>query len=57
MAHQEQKASMLTNFFKALDLGLNRDPDKWMHSGRDLFTEKEKAIRKRIWYACCLADK
>ncbi|KAI0697737.1 fungal-specific transcription factor domain-containing protein [Cerioporus squamosus] len=41
----------------ALDLGLNRNPDKWMHNGRELFTEKEKAIRKRIWWSCCLADK
>ena len=43
--------------WKALDLGLNRNPDKWTHDGRELFTEKEKAIRKRIWWACCLADK
>ncbi|TFK83713.1 hypothetical protein K466DRAFT_665640 [Polyporus arcularius HHB13444] len=41
----------------ALDLGLNRNPDKWMHNGRELFTEKEKSIRKRIWWSCCLADK
>ncbi|RPD78524.1 hypothetical protein L226DRAFT_503037 [Lentinus tigrinus ALCF2SS1-7] len=41
----------------ALDLGLNRNPDKWMHNGRELFTDKEKAIRKRIWWSCCLADK
>nr|VWO96875.1 Fungal_trans domain-containing protein [Ganoderma boninense] len=40
----------------ALDLGLNRNPDKWTHNGRELFTEKEKTIRKRIWWACCLAD-
>ncbi|PIL33993.1 hypothetical protein GSI_03701 [Ganoderma sinense ZZ0214-1] len=39
------------------DLGLNRNPDKWTHNGRELFTEKEKTIRKRIWWACCLADK
>ncbi|KAI0351048.1 hypothetical protein OH77DRAFT_1593133 [Trametes cingulata] len=41
----------------ALDLGLNRNPDKWMHNGRELFTEREKEIRKRIWWACCLAEK
>ncbi|KAI1791308.1 fungal-specific transcription factor domain-containing protein [Ganoderma leucocontextum] len=41
----------------ALDLGLNRNPDKWTHNGRELFNEKEKTIRKRIWWACCLADK
>ncbi|EIW62469.1 uncharacterized protein TRAVEDRAFT_160349 [Trametes versicolor FP-101664 SS1] len=41
----------------ALDLGLNRNPDKWTHSGRELFSPKEKEIRKRIWWACCLADK
>ncbi|KAI0373611.1 hypothetical protein BV20DRAFT_937410 [Pilatotrama ljubarskyi] len=41
----------------ALDLGLNRNPDKWMHNGRELFTEQEKVIRKRIWWACCLAEK
>ncbi|KAI0644458.1 fungal-specific transcription factor domain-containing protein [Trametes meyenii] len=42
---------------QALDLGLNRNPDKWMHNGRQLFTEREKEVRKRIWWACCLADK
>ncbi|KAI0666677.1 fungal-specific transcription factor domain-containing protein [Trametes maxima] len=42
---------------QALDLGLNRNPDKWMQNGRQLFTEKEKEVRKRIWWACCLADK
>ncbi|TBU44710.1 fungal-specific transcription factor domain-containing protein [Dichomitus squalens] len=41
----------------ALDLGLNRNSDKWMHNGRELFTEKQKSVRKRIWWACCLADK
>ncbi|KAI0633886.1 fungal-specific transcription factor domain-containing protein [Trametes polyzona] len=41
----------------ALDLGLNRNPEKWTHNGRELFTAKEKEIRKRIWWACCLADK
>ncbi|KAI8994086.1 fungal-specific transcription factor domain-containing protein [Trametes punicea] len=41
----------------ALDLGMNRDPDKWTHDGRELFTEKEKEIRKRIWWSCCIADK
>ena len=42
---------------QALDLGLNRNPEKWMHNGRELFNEKEKSVRKRIWWACCLADK
>ncbi|KAI0766865.1 fungal-specific transcription factor domain-containing protein [Trametes elegans] len=41
----------------ALDLGLNRNPERWVHNGRELFTEKEKEIRKRIWWACCMADK
>ncbi|KAI0323149.1 hypothetical protein GY45DRAFT_1332692 [Cubamyces sp. BRFM 1775] len=41
----------------ALDLGLNRNPEKWTHNGRQLFTQKEMDIRKRIWWACCMADK
>ncbi|CCM05010.1 uncharacterized protein FIBRA_07209 [Fibroporia radiculosa] len=41
----------------ALDLGLNRNSDSWRHDGRDLFTLKEKRIRRQIWWACCLADK
>ncbi|KAI0656534.1 fungal-specific transcription factor domain-containing protein [Cubamyces menziesii] len=41
----------------ALDLGLNRNPEKWTHNGRQLFTQKEMDIRKRIWWACCIADK
>ncbi|KAH9894837.1 fungal-specific transcription factor domain-containing protein [Cubamyces lactineus] len=41
----------------ALDLGLNRNPEKWTHNGRQLFTPKEMDIRKRIWWACCIADK
>ncbi len=53
------RALLLLTFLgvQALDLGLNRNPDKWMHNGRELFTEKEKSIRKRIWWSCCLADK
>ncbi|OSC99336.1 hypothetical protein PYCCODRAFT_1373230 [Trametes coccinea BRFM310] len=41
----------------ALDLGMNRNPDKWMHNGRELFSIKEKEIRKRIWWSCCIVDK
>ncbi|KAI0818484.1 fungal-specific transcription factor domain-containing protein [Trametes gibbosa] len=41
----------------ALDLGLNRNPEKWMHNGRELFAPKEQEIRKRIWWGCCIADK
>ena len=43
---------------KAIDLGMNRDADKWKDvDGRDLFTPVEKQIRKQIWGACCVADK
>ncbi|KAL7281031.1 hypothetical protein ACG7TL_004333 [Trametes sanguinea] len=41
----------------ALDLGMNRNPDKWMHNGRELFSIKEQEIRKRIWWSCCIVDK
>ncbi|KAI9059123.1 hypothetical protein FKP32DRAFT_1580451 [Trametes sanguinea] len=41
----------------ALDLGMNRNPDKWMHNGRELFGPKEQEIRKRIWWSCCIVDK
>ncbi|CDO77633.1 hypothetical protein BN946_scf184946.g27 [Trametes cinnabarina] len=41
----------------ALDLGLNRNPDKWERNGRELFSAKEKEIRKQIWWSCCIADK
>ncbi|KDQ63123.1 hypothetical protein JAAARDRAFT_367704 [Jaapia argillacea MUCL 33604] len=41
----------------AVDLGLNRDSDKWEYNGLDLFTESEKQLRKQIWWCGCLADK
>ncbi|GBE81567.1 Nitrogen assimilation transcription factor nit-4 [Sparassis crispa] len=41
----------------ALDLGLNRSAEKWQHDGRELFTPAEKQIRRRIWWACCFADR
>ncbi|KAH9944687.1 fungal-specific transcription factor domain-containing protein [Amylocystis lapponica] len=41
----------------AFDLGLNRNAEKWQHEGRLLFTPEEQHIRRRIWWACCLADK
>ncbi|KZT04585.1 uncharacterized protein LAESUDRAFT_715402 [Laetiporus sulphureus 93-53] len=41
----------------AYDLGLNRNSEKWQNHGEELFTAKENSIRRRIWWACCLADR
>lgn len=42
----------------AIDLGMNRDADKWKDGqGNDIFTPVEKQIRRQIWWACCIADK
>ncbi|KII93670.1 hypothetical protein PLICRDRAFT_35889 [Plicaturopsis crispa FD-325 SS-3] len=41
----------------ALDLGLNRNADKWKIQGKDLFSAEEKQVRKQIWWICCSADK
>ncbi|KZT68249.1 hypothetical protein DAEQUDRAFT_728053 [Daedalea quercina L-15889] len=41
----------------AYDLGLNRNSEKWRNHGREMFTPTEQSIRKKIWWACCLADK
>lgn len=40
----------------ALDLGLNRNSDKWSYGGAELFSAQEKQMRKQIWYACVLVD-
>ncbi|EKM48015.1 uncharacterized protein PHACADRAFT_214992 [Phanerochaete carnosa HHB-10118-sp] len=42
----------------AIDLGMNRDADKWKDDrGNDIFTPVEKQIRRQIWSSCCIADK
>ncbi|OSX66607.1 hypothetical protein POSPLADRAFT_1053240 [Postia placenta MAD-698-R-SB12] len=41
----------------AFDLGLNRDSAKWRNHGELLFTPAQTSVRRRIWWACCLADK
>ncbi|TFY70003.1 hypothetical protein EVJ58_g92 [Rhodofomes roseus] len=41
----------------AVDLGLNRNADKWRYEGHDLFSPTEKQIRKQIWWATCIIDK
>ncbi|KAI0915794.1 hypothetical protein AcV5_003616 [Taiwanofungus camphoratus] len=41
----------------AVDLGLNRNAENWQHNGDVLFTPSENNIRRRIWWATCLADK
>ncbi|KAL6307843.1 hypothetical protein BKA93DRAFT_822824 [Sparassis latifolia] len=53
-SHGESISSYKAN---ALDLGLNRSAEKWQHDGRELFTPAEKQIRRRIWWACCFADR
>jgi hypothetical protein len=42
---------------QAQDLGLNRSADKWTSNGNELFTNVERQVRKRIWWACCITDK
>ncbi|KAH9914030.1 uncharacterized protein B0H18DRAFT_1046907 [Fomitopsis serialis] len=41
----------------AFDLGLNRDSEKWLNHGHAMFSRTEQNIRKKIWWACCFADK
>ncbi|CCM04446.1 uncharacterized protein FIBRA_06626 [Fibroporia radiculosa] len=41
----------------AIDLGMNRNADKWTSNGRELFTPVEKQRRKQIWWSCCMTDK
>ncbi|OBZ79157.1 Nitrogen assimilation transcription factor nirA [Grifola frondosa] len=41
----------------AVDLGMNRDADRWMDGANELFSPVEKQIRKHIWWSCCTADK
>ncbi|KAH9937305.1 fungal-specific transcription factor domain-containing protein [Fomitopsis serialis] len=41
----------------AVDLGLNRNSDKWIYKGKDLFSPVEKQIRKQIWWSACVTDK
>ena len=44
--------------WEAIDLGMNRDADRWRDAdGRELFGPIERQIRKQIWWSCCLADK
>ncbi|KAF7966216.1 hypothetical protein HWV62_39477, partial [Athelia sp. TMB] len=40
----------------ALDLGLNRNSDKWQYRGAPLFGASEKQMRKQIWFGCVIAD-
>ena len=40
----------------ALDLGLNRNSDKWQYRGAPLFGASEKQMRKQIWFGCVMAD-
>lgn len=40
----------------AIDLGLNRNADKWQYRGADLFSPEDKQMRKQVWYGCIMAD-
>ncbi|KAK7695174.1 hypothetical protein QCA50_002364 [Cerrena zonata] len=42
----------------AVDLGMNHDADHWKTAkGAPVFSVEDRAARKRIWWACCIADK
>jgi len=41
----------------AIDLGMNRNADRWSDRGKELFTPVEKQIRKQLWWSCCITDK
>ena len=52
------RLDLVTNDLQAIDLGMNRDSDKWKDGrGNDIFTPVEKQIRRQIWWSCCIADK
>lgn len=37
---------------------MNRDADHWKDThGRPLFTVADRQARRRLWWACCTADK
>lgn len=40
----------------AEDLGLNCAGDNWRLNGSEMFSPLENQIRKRIWWACCIAE-
>ncbi|KDQ57029.1 hypothetical protein JAAARDRAFT_35629 [Jaapia argillacea MUCL 33604] len=40
----------------AQDLGLNRAAEHWQYKGATLFSVTEIRSRKRIWWACCIAE-
>ncbi|TFK50237.1 hypothetical protein OE88DRAFT_338975 [Heliocybe sulcata] len=41
----------------AYDLGLNWDPANWKFKGEDLFSNKDKQIRRTIWWSLCIVDR
>lgn len=41
----------------AQDLGLHRSADNWIREGRNIIDERERMVRKRLWYGCLQMDK
>ncbi|EMD37552.1 hypothetical protein CERSUDRAFT_114195 [Gelatoporia subvermispora B] len=41
----------------AFDLGLNRNPEHWLVEDHQLFSPKQREMRYRVWWACCLAER
>jgi len=45
----------------AQDLGMHRKAERWTwktaDGGRGVFTERERQVRKKIWYGCVIMDK
>ncbi|KAH9950872.1 fungal-specific transcription factor domain-containing protein [Amylocystis lapponica] len=41
----------------AVDLGMNRNADKWRENSGELFSNDDKQTRKQIWWSCCTTDK
>ncbi|KAF8511182.1 fungal-specific transcription factor domain-containing protein [Gautieria morchelliformis] len=40
----------------ALDLGLNRQADRWVRDGTSVFSQHVLRIRRSVWYGCVVLD-